>query len=160
MGSQKPKLKTPVTYEGLKENLNYEHEEQCAEFYEALWQHYGLEGRIGLIISDLNEAELSVAITAELLHGYLIMLDKILIKLITADLIHAYAKCIKRNNTNAYISNWAQEVAYIIVERKHDELPVPSGVDIIITVKAIKACFSYLKDGLIDRIIEDAEDFL
>lgn len=161
MGTQKPKLMDfPFTFEGFKNDLNIMHQEQCGDSFEAMLNHYQLDGRIRCILEDINESGITLALAHELLDHYFTMMKRMLEKLIVADLIHSYAKCIKRNNTNRYIDHWAKEVAYIVVWRKHDELPEPYAVDVLVAAKAIKDCFSYLKDEQVERIIEDMEDCL
>lgn len=161
MGSQKPKLMNfPFTFEGFKNDLNIMYHEQCGDSYEAMLKHYQLDGRIRGILEDINASDMTLEVAHELLNQYFTMIKRMLEKCIVADLIHSYAKHIKRNNTNRYINHWAEEVAYIVVWRKHDETADVYGVDVIAAAKAIKDCFSYLKDERVERTIEDMEDCL
>lgn len=161
MGTQKPELMNfPFTFEGFKNDLNIMHHEQCGDSFEAMLKHYQLDARVRCILEDINVSDMTLAAGHELLNKYFTMIQRMLEKCIVADLIHSYAKCIKRNNTNRYIDAWAKEVAYIVVWRKHDETPDPYAVDVLVAAKAIKDCFSYLKDEQVERIVEDMEDCL
>ena len=124
-------------WEVIEHDLN---EDMCVNtlYSQAFWHAYGLTERIEAFLDDLNNAGMSETQGRLILVNYLHIINKMVEKSISAELVHRYLANIKRATFTHQTIEWADEIAHILVWHLFDELFPLNGVDAYAAVKAVQ----------------------